>query len=40
LGLSIVKKIVTGMNGTISVVSVTDQGTTFTVEIPYTPEKS
>lgn len=38
LGLSIVKKIVTGMNGDISVTSIVDHGTTFTVEIPYRPE--
>jgi signal transduction histidine kinase len=28
------------MNGIISVTSVVDHGTTFTVEIPYTPENT
>lgn len=35
LGLSIVKKIVTGMGGEISVESIVKQGTTFTVRLPY-----
>lgn len=37
LGLSIVKKIATGMQGDITVKSVVDQGTTFTVRLPYAP---
>ena len=35
LGLSIVKKIITGMSGTIVVTSTVGKGSTFTVKLPY-----
>jgi signal transduction histidine kinase len=35
LGLSIVKKIITGMGGTVTVESIVKQWTTFTVKLPY-----
>lgn len=35
LGLSIVKRLISAMNGSISVDSILDKGTTFSVEIPF-----
>lgn len=39
LGLSIVKKIVTGMGWIITIKSVVGEGSTFCIELPYTPQK-
>jgi signal transduction histidine kinase len=38
LGLSIVKKIVVWMGGTINVTSVVGKWSTFSIELPYTPK--
>lgn len=40
LGLSIVKRIITEMEGDISVESDTDKGSDFTVTLPYKPERA
>jgi signal transduction histidine kinase len=39
LWLSIVKKIVTGMGGTVDVTSTVGKWTTFSISLPYTPKK-
>lgn len=40
LGLAIVQRIVAGLGGSVEVRSVLDEGTTFTVTLPYVPEGS